>query len=132
MGPRSAPEGPRSGPGGPKTAQGAARSAPKRPQEPPKFSFRAVLAAKWGSTGAQEPSGGLQEAILDPSRGRFSTLQGTGFALFSTVRQAFPKLSFGQSLRKHTVRIAQRPCVQNCPLGKACASIRSASLDVLV
>ena len=37
---------------------------PKRTQEPPKFRFRAALAAKWDPPGAQEPSGGLQEAIL--------------------------------------------------------------------
>ena len=72
------PERPKSGStqGGSKCAQDPPRratSGSRQPPEPPNVGFRAALAAIWGPPRAQEPSEGLQEAILDPPTGRFST-----------------------------------------------------------
>ena len=66
------------GPRRPKEAPRAAQEPPRPPQEPPRSASRAVLAAIWRPTAAQEVPRGLQEAIwassgLDfrPSGGRF-------------------------------------------------------------
>ena len=66
------------GPRRPKEAPRATQEPPRPPQEPPRSASRAVLAAIWRPTAAQEVPRGLQEAIwassgLDfrPSGGRF-------------------------------------------------------------
>ncbi len=101
-GSRSAPGGPRSAPGGPQSGPRAARSAPSAPKS---RLNSAALTAKWDPPGAQEPSG-----ILDPPWGDFPPPRGQYLHTFPPSGQHLP----------------------NCPLRKAYASIRSASLDVFV
>ena len=100
---------PKSSPGAAQRSPRARQEAPGAAQEPPNVSFRAVFATKRGPHGVQEPSGRLHEAISGPPRGDFPP-SGGHFA------HAFPPSG------KH---------FQNDPVGKACASMRPASLDVL-
>ena len=94
----------------PKRPPRGSQEQPGTPQEPPKFGFLAALAAKWGPPGRPRALRRPPGADFGPSRGRFSTFQGTPFMTFST-------------LGGH---------VRSCPVCKACASIRPASPDVLV
>ena len=121
---QEAPEPAKAAPGRPPRD---ARSAPRAPQEPPKFGFRAALAAKWSPLGALKLSEGLREAILDPLRCDFPGSKGSRKPFWTPPRCDFPpsgvQFSHGFPSGKH---------VQNCPVGKAYASIRPASLDVPV
>ena len=71
--PQARPRRPQERPGRSTERAKSHQERPKRTQEPPKFRFRAALAAKWDPPGAQELSGGLQEAILDPPWGDFDS-----------------------------------------------------------
>ena len=101
---------PQEAPGAPQEAPRAAQESPGAPQAHPRTAQIKFPSGLDGPPVAQELSGGLQEAILDPPRGDFPPSGGQ-------YLHTFPPS--GQHL-------------QNCPLRKAYASIRSASLDVLV
>ena len=108
--PRSAPGAPQEAPGAPREAPRAAQESPGAPQPHPGTAQIRFPSGLDGPPVTQSLSGGLQEALLDPPRGDFPP---SGCKYLHT----FPPS--GQHL-------------QNCPLRKAYASIRSASLDVLV
>ena len=108
--PRSGQERPRrpqERPGRPPERPKSRQERPKRTQEPPKLGFRAALTAHLSPKSPPEAS----RSHFGPSPGRFPTLRRPIFTHLSTFRAAFAKLSFAQSLCKHTVSIARRPCV---------------------
>ena len=110
MDPRSGQERPRrpqEHPGRPPERPKSRQERPKRTQEPPKLGFRAALTAHLSPNSFPEAS---RRPFWTPP-GRFSTLRRPIFTHLSTFRAAFAKLSFAQSLCKHTVSIARRPCV---------------------
>ena len=90
---------------GAQSAQRQLKTVPGAVQGGVKFAFRAVLAVIWPLRGVQEPSGGLQEAILDPPRDDFAP-SGDDFRTSSTFLGALPKLSCAQSLCKHAASTA--------------------------
>ena len=108
--PRSGQERPRRPQEPPGEAPRAAQEPPGAPQAHPRTAQIRFPSGLDGPPVTQSLSGGLQEAILDPHRGDFPPSGGQ-------YSHTFPPS--GQHL-------------QNCPLRKAYASIRSASLDVLV
>ena len=101
MDPRSGQERPRK-PQEPREAKSRQRT-----QEPPKLGFRAALTAhlspKSFPEASRRPFWTPPGAIVHPPE--------TNIYTPSTFRAAFAKLSFAQSLCKHTVSIARRPCV---------------------
>ena len=135
--PREANMGARSAPGAPQEAPGAPREAPRAAQEPPgapqahpraaQIRFPSGLDSQMGPTWRPRALRRPPRGHFGPSLRRFSTPPGTIFTHFSTFRTAFAKLSFTQSLCKHTVSIARRLCLISTSLCNFCMLISTAT-----
>ena len=111
--PGAAPEAPRAAQDPPSRLEEPprrAKSGPRMPPEPPRFGFRAGLAASWCPPAAQELSECLQEAILD-LHGTVFPPPGAHVERAATLRTASAQLSCGQGLYKHTASLARCPRV---------------------
>ena len=135
-GPRELPpggqNGPQERPRRPQESPGlrAAHEPPGAPQAYPRASQIRLpsgldhqMGPTWRPRALRKPPRGH----LGPSLGRFATPRGAIFTYFSTFRTAFAKLSFTQSLCKHTVSIARRLCLISTSLCNFCMLISTAT-----
>ena len=105
--PRDAQEAPRAGHERPKKHQDGPKSRQERPKSIPRAAQLRLPGGLGGSMGPKSLPKGSRKKFWTPPRGAFPP-PGSDFAHFCPHREAFSKLSFGQSLCKHTASVAQR------------------------